>query len=108
MPEKVEECAQSKSAQATSLTNILSDDTVKEYLDQCQTQKSKCLNESFGKTPQFWAKYMDLADRQQKLHFSVNTNDYDQRMLSWKESLPFCFATNWVHYARYGTNYVSG
>lgn len=108
MPKKVEECAQSNPAQATSLTNILNDDTVKEYLDQCQTQKSKCLNGSFGKTPQFWAKYMELVDRQQKLHFSVNTNDYDLRMLTWKESLPLCFATNRVHYARYGTYYVSG
>lgn len=108
MPKKVEECAQSNLAQATSLTNILNDDTVKEYVDQCQIQKTKCLNGEFGKTPQFWAKYMELVDRQQKLHFSVNTNDYDLRMLIWKESLPLCFATNRVHYARYGTYYVSG
>jgi hypothetical protein len=108
MPKKVEECAQSNLAQATSLTNILNDDTVKEYVDQCQIQKTKCLNGEFGKTPQFWAKYMELVDRQQKLHFSVNTNDYYLRMLIWKESLPLCFATNRVHYARYGTYYVSG
>ncbi len=108
MPKKVEECAQSNPAQATSLTNILNDDTVKEYVDQCQIQKTKCLNGEFCKTPQFWAKYMELVDRQQKLHFSVNTNDYDLRMLIWKESLPLCFATNRVHYAHYGTYYVSG
>ena len=28
-------------------------------------------------------------------------------MLSWKESLPLCFATNRVHYSRYGTYYVN-
>ena len=36
-------------------------------------------------------------DCQHKLHFSINTNDYDLRILSWKESLPLCFATNQVH-----------
>ncbi|CAB3979305.1 Hypothetical predicted protein [Paramuricea clavata] len=51
MPEKVEEFAQSDTAQETSLTNILNDDTVKEYVKQCQTQKTKCLNGEFGKTP---------------------------------------------------------
>ena len=108
IPEKVEEFAQSDPTQETSLTNILNDDTVKEYVKQCQTQKTKCLNGEFGKTPQYWAKYMELIDRQQKLHFSINTNDYDLRMLIWKKSLPLCFATNRVQYARYGTYYVGG
>ena len=32
--------------------------------------------------------------------------DFDLRMLMWKESLPLCFATNRLHYARYGTYYL--
>ena len=106
IPEKVGEFAQGF-PESMSLRNILSDDIVKEYANQYQTQKAKCLNGEFGKTPQFWAKYMELVDRQQKLHYSINTNDYNLRMLTWKESLPLCFATNRVHYARYGTYYVS-
>ena len=51
---------------------------------------------------------MELIDRQQKLHFSINTNDYVLRTLIWKESLLLCFTTNQVHYARYGTYYVTG
>ena len=40
------------------------------------------------------------------LHYSVNCNDYDLRISSWNASLPLCFATNRVHYARYGTYYL--
>ena len=68
---------------------------------------SKCLNSDFGNTPQFWAQYMKLVDRQQKLHCSINTNDFDLRMLMWRESLSLCFATNRVNYARYGTYYLN-
>ena len=50
---------------------------------------------------------MVLVDRQQKLHFSINTNDYDLRIFIWKESSSLCFATNRVHYVRYGMYYVS-
>ena len=37
--------------------------------------------------------------------FSV-CNDYDLRMISWNASLPLCFATNRVHFSRYGTYYL--
>ena len=60
----------------------------------------------FGKTPQFWVMYMIMVDRQQKLHYAINTNNYSLRLLIWKESLPMWFATNKIHYARYGTFYV--
>ena len=60
----------------------------------------------FGKTPQFWVMYMIMVDRQQKLHYAINTNNYSLRLLIWKESLPMWFATNKIYYARYGTFYV--
>ena len=60
-------------------------------------------NGEFGKTPQFWVMYMIMVDRQQKLHYAINTNNYNLRLLIWKESLPMWFATNKIHYARYGT-----
>ena len=47
-----------------------------------------------------------MVDRQQKLHYAINTNNYNLRLLIWKEFLPMWFATNKVHYARYGTLYV--
>lgn len=57
-------------------------------------------------TPQFWVRYMDLVDRQQKLHFAINNNDFDLRLLMWEKYLPLSFATNRVHYSRYGTYYM--
>ena len=47
-----------------------------------------------------------MVDDQQKLHYAINTNDYNLRLLMWRKSLPLCFATNRVHYSRYGTFYV--
>ena len=49
---------------------------------------------------------MIMVDRQQKLHYAINTNNYNLRLLIWKESLPMWFVTNKIHYARYGTFYV--
>ena len=46
-------------------------------------------------------------DRQHTLHYSVNTNDYHLRLLTWRNSLALCFPTNRVHYARYGIYYVN-
>ena len=47
-----------------------------------------------------------MVDRQQKLHYAINTNNYNLRLLMWRKLLPLCFATNRVHYSRYGTFYV--
>ena len=47
-----------------------------------------------------------MVDRQQKLHYAINTNNYNLRLLIWKESLPMWFATNKIHYACFGTFYV--
>ena len=105
IPKTVEEFLLNESDEVTA--NSHSDSPLKDYVTQYQTQKSKCFDGEFGKTPQYWAKYMELVDRQHKLPFSINTNDYDLKMLIWKESLPLCFATNRVHYARYGTFYVN-
>jgi hypothetical protein len=86
--------------------NLLSNATVKAYIEHYNQQFDKCLNGEFGKTPQFWALYMMMVDRQQKLHYAINKNDYNLRLLMWRKSLPLCFATNRVHYSRYGTFYV--
>ena len=50
--------------------------------------------------------HQKAIDRQHKFQFSINTNDFDLRHKCWKDSLPFCFATNKQNYARYGTYYI--
>ena len=45
--------------------DLLSDATVKAYIEHYNQQLNKCLNGEFGKTPQFWALYMMMVDRQQ-------------------------------------------
>ena len=70
-------------------------------------QKRKCLDGDFGRTPRFWAMYMKLVERQKKLPYGTNVNDFDLRLLIWKQSLPLCFVTKRVHYSRYGSYYVN-
>ena len=45
---------------------------------------------------------MIVVDRQQKLHYAINKNDCNLRLLIWKESFPMWFATNKVDYTRCG------
>ena len=47
-----------------------------------------------------------MVDHLHMLHYAVNTNNYDLRIIIWKELLPLFFATNRIHYARYGTYYI--
>ena len=88
------------------IEELLADPSIQAYLKCYVQQVKKCLNGKFGKPPQFWVMYTIMVDRQQKLHYAINTNNYNLCLLIWKESLPMWFVTNKIHYARYGTFYV--
>ena len=87
------------------IEELLADPSIQAYLKYYVQQVKTCLNGEFGKTPQFWVMYMIMVDRKQKLHYAINTNNYNLRLFIWKESLPMWFATNKIQYARYGTFY---
>ena len=70
-----------------------------------EERRNQCLQGNFEKTAQFWMMYLHLIERQHKLHFSINLNDFDLRLHCWKEIVSLCFATNKQNYARYGTYY---
>ena len=76
-----------------------------DYRQQYNDLKARCLEGDFGRTPQFWMQYERVIDRQQKMHLTINTNQYDLRRQCWRDSLHFCFAMNKHNYARYGTYY---
>ncbi len=91
---------------SVNVKDLITDASVQAYMENYSQQLVKCLHGEFGKTPQFWAIYMMMVDRQQKLHHAVSTNNYNLRLLTWRKSLAMCFATNRIHYSRYGTFYV--
>ena len=105
IPAIIEEFARDQPA-FTDVSPLLKDKLVSEYEVFYNEKKRKCLEGDFGKTPQFWAMYTKLVERQQKLHYGINVNDFDLRLLMWQQSLPLCLATNRVHYSRYGSYYV--
>ena len=93
--------------ESSDLSNLLDNTSVKEYISDFQSKMSECLKGEYGRTPQYWAHYIQLVDRQHTLHCAINTNDFDLRLLTLRKSLASCFSTNRVHYARYGTYYVN-
>lgn len=105
IPESVANFAQSPNASIIA-QDICTERNVASYIQLYETLTESCLKGDFGKTPQYWMMYMKLVDRQRKLHFAINSNDFNLRLLMWKESFPLCFATNRVHYSRYGTYYL--
>ena len=87
------------------VTRILQDAEFNNYIKQYNSLQERCIQGEFGKTPMFWMFYKICVERQHKLHFSINTNDFDLRLHMWKESLPLSFAMNKQNYARYGSYY---
>eukprot|EP00112_Aurelia_sp_Birch-Aquarium-sp1_P015170 Seg3338.2 transcript_id=Seg3338.2/GoldUCD/mRNA.D3Y31 product="hypothetical protein" protein_id=Seg3338.2/GoldUCD/D3Y31 len=105
MPDAIKEYSKCH-PEISGIPAFIREDDANEYINRYQSTMRRCLNGDFGRTPQYWTEYMTLVDRQQMLHYSVNCNDYDLRMISWNCSLPLCFSMNHVHYARYGTYYL--
>ena len=87
------------------LDGVLERNDFKNYQQQYQDVKARCIQGQFGKTPRYWMMYQDTVDRQHKLHLAINTNNYDLRAQCWKDSLPLCFAMNKHNYSRYGAYY---
>ena len=80
---------------------------VKKWISTYQEHKSKALKGDYGKTVQYWIKYTQLVDLMHMLHYAVSMNDYDLRLKIWSQIIPYCFALNRIHYARYGCYYVN-
>ena len=105
IPDDIKELAASH-LQVSDVLRVINESGVADYYQRYQTQFRKCLNGEFGKTAQYWATYMKMVDHLHMLHYAVNTNNCDLRIIIWKELLPLFFATNRIHYARYGTYYI--
>ena len=64
------------------------------YETKYNKRMAECLNGTYGKTAQFWMDYVQSVDRQHQLHYAINTNNFDERLQCWKDSVKLCFATN--------------
>ena len=73
---------------------LFAEDSFVDYEMQYNEQVTACLNGQHGKTAQFWTNYVRLVDRQHQLHYAINTNNFDERLQCWEDSLKLCFSTN--------------
>lgn len=78
-----------------------------EVYEQYNNIRQRCLEMEMGKTPKFWLMYMDIVDIQLQMHFAINLDDFDIRLKSWDRMIPYYFAMNKTHYARYGSFYCA-
>lgn len=83
--------------------NIIATSSFQEFEKQYERKRNECLCGENGKTAQFWMQYATLVDVLHKMHFAINTNDFQLRLDCWKELVSLCFSTNKQNYARYGS-----
>ena len=70
-----------------------------DYETKYNKRMAECLKGTYGKTAQFWMDYVQSVDRQHQLHHAINTNNFDERLQCWKDSVKLCFATNKQNYS---------
>ena len=88
----------------SEVLNNLNNGEVKNYLS---LRNSVHVNLNLGLTGRYWMTYCCLLDLLHIFHYATNQNNYDLRLAIWKEMLPFRVVFNKVHYARYGSYYIS-
>ena len=89
----------------SEVLNNLNNGEVKNYLS---LRNSVHVNLNLGLTGRYWMTYCCcLVDLLHIFHYATNQNNYDLRLAIWEEMLPFRVVFNKVHYARYGSYYIS-
>ena len=82
--------------------NIFNNDAIALLIEKYQQLKKKGLKGKLGETAQYWLIYMEMVFKFHQFKFAINTNNLLLRIDAWEYFLPLCFATNKIHYARYG------
>ena len=90
----------------TEVFSIFESQEMKDYTTAYNNARKECMEGIYGKTAQFWMRYLNSVERMHILHYAINTNNFDLRMSMWEEAIQGCFSMNKVNYARFGTYYV--
>ena len=102
-PTEVAECLNLPTDSFNDLDEILNHAEIKDYLSKIENTVNEFLRGDHGKTGQYWMHYVKLVHMQLAFHYAIKSNNHDLRLAVWEKWIPFCFATNHLHYARYGT-----
>ena len=108
IPSNIMSLLEEQKANEISIDVLENLEELKSFLEKYAIFKDDIRNGLHGKTAQFWTVcYLDLMKNQHKLHYAVQTNNYELRLEALKYILPFCFALNKQNYARYGSIYIN-
>ena len=86
--------------QNADISNLLMDPMFQKYADVYADKLNDGLSGMFGKTAQFWLKYITLVDILHKFHSAIQSNDFDEKLESWRLMMPWFFCFDRTHYSR--------
>ena len=77
-----------------------------QFLDTYIKANESALAGKYGKTVQYWMKYVWMVDTLHDFHLALQANSFEEKMRCWREILPMFFFFDRTHYSRYGSYYV--
>ena len=80
-------------------------EVVASFLEKYSKVKLQELKEKLGGS-QFWVKYIYMIETLYELQFAIYSNIFPQKLMAWEKTLPLCYASNKLHYARYSTHCI--
>ena len=86
---------------------VVNDQGVQVFHRQYLEFQERCRVGDFERTAHFWvALCLDIIEVLHMIHYAVQINNFDLRMIAWKKMLLFFFAMNKTNYSRYGSYYL--
>ena len=69
--------------------HLTSQEAFKVFERLYEEKRNQSLQGNFGKTAQFWMMYLQLTERQHKLHLSIDLNDFDLVFTARRRLFPY-------------------
>ena len=90
----------------TDIEKLLEDVKFQKYANTYTSTFLDGLSGKFGMNAQYWPRYISLVDILHKFHSAIQSNNFEEKVESWKLMIPWFFAKDGTHYSRYGSYYL--
>ena len=77
--------------ETSDINTLLQDPEVLTFLECYVKKQQQGLAGDYGKTPQFWLKYVSLVDTLHALHLAIQSNNFEEKIQCWRKMLPLFF-----------------
>ena len=94
------------SNKGTTVAELVEDLDNKTFLNAYIKAIDIALAGGYGKTAEYWMRYVSLVDILHDFHFAIQSNKFEEKVKCLRKMLPFFFFFDKTHYSRYGTYYL--